>query len=83
MNTRIVVASLTYAVTLAGCTYDTIRMSERQKCGAMPQTQSASCYQRTGQTKAEYTAQRKALKRASVAAEESKPADPRFNEWIP
>lgn len=83
MKKKIVFGSLILALALAGCTYDTVRMSERQKCGAMPQSQSATCYRRTEQTKSEYNAQRRELKRASAAAEEPKPDDPRYKEWIP
>ncbi len=66
----------------AACTYDGIRMNERQRCVAMPQSQSERCYGRTSMTKEEYdTERRKAA--ASKGDGEKKPVDPRYEAWLP
>ena len=67
---------------LAACTYDGIRMDERQRCGAMPQSESARCYARTQDTKAEYDAKRSKLKQ-SLESKPDRPTDPRYEQWIP
>ena len=67
---------------LTACTYDGIRMDERQRCGAMPQSESARCYARTQDTKAEYDAKRSKLKQ-SLEGKPDKPTDPRYEQWIP
>lgn len=67
---------------LAGCTYDSIRMHERGRCGAMPQSQAQTCYSRTQDTKAEYDAKRRALKDSAKKGDE-KPVDERYENWIP
>jgi hypothetical protein len=81
MNARIS-ACLMLLGLLTGCTYDSIRMHERSRCGAMPQSQSQACYSRTQDTKAEYDAKRQALK-DSAKKDDGKPADERYEKWIP
>ena len=66
----------------SGCTYDSIRLHERQNCGAMVQSESQRCYARTQDTKAEYDAKRSKLKQ-SPNSTEKKPVDPRYEQWIP
>jgi hypothetical protein len=65
----------------AGCTYESIRMHERSRCGAMPQSQSQQCYSRTQDTQAEYNAKRRKLKE-SGNSDKAAP-DPRYEQWIP
>lgn len=48
----------------------------------MPQTEATHCYSRTQDTKAEYDAKRKKLKEAAEKSS-NKPADPRYEQWIP
>jgi hypothetical protein len=68
----------------AACSYNGIRMSERQKCGAMPQSQSERCYSRTSVTKEEYdTERRKVATSKSSGDGEKKPVDPRYEQWVP
>ena len=67
---------------LMACSYDSIRMHERSRCGAMPQSQAQACYGRTQDTKAEYDAKRRALKNSAKQGEE-KPVDERYDQWIP
>lgn len=67
---------------LTGCSYDSIRMQERRRCAAMPQSQAQSCYSRTQDTKAEYDSKRRALK-DSIKKSEEKPVDERYEKWIP
>ena len=66
----------------AACTYDSIRTHEHQRCGAMPQSESARCYARTQDTKAEYDAKRSKLKE-SMEGKPGNPTDPRYEQWIP
>jgi hypothetical protein len=69
---------------IAACSYNGIRMNERQRCSAMPQSQSESCYSKTRMTKSEYdTERRKVAESRSPGGEEEKPVDPRYKEWIP
>lgn len=67
---------------VTGCSYDSIRMHERSRCGAMPQSQASACYSRTQDTKAEYDAKRRALKESSKD-KGGKPVDERYEKWIP
>lgn len=67
---------------LTGCTYDSVRMRERSRRGAMPQTQAQACYSRTQDTKAEFEAKRRALKESN-AKQDTKPQDERYEKWIP
>jgi hypothetical protein len=57
-------------------------MGERRKCGAMPQSEAARCYSRTQDTKSEYDAKREQLK-GSVQKPQTKPTDPRYEQWVP
>jgi hypothetical protein len=75
-------ALLITAGLVSGCSYDSIRMHERSRCGAMPQSQAKTCYSRTQDTKAEYDAKRRALK-DSTKDKEGKPVDERYEKWIP
>jgi hypothetical protein len=70
------------ALAVSGCTYDTVRMHERNKCGQMPQSQADACFSRTQMTSSEYDAEREKLKRRA-AAPQQKPPDPRYEQWIP
>lgn len=78
---------LTFAALLfmAGCTYDGVRMAQRQDCSAMPQSQAQRCFSRTGMTKQEYDAERKKLERSKEleASPSEEPLDPRYEKWIP
>jgi hypothetical protein len=68
----------------SACTYNGIRMGERQRCGAMPQSEAERCYSRTSMTKSEYDAERKKLAASnSASGEVKKPVDPRYEEWLP
>ncbi len=68
----------------AACSYNGIRMSERHRCSAMPQSQSESCYSKTRMTKSEYdTERRKLADSKSSGEEEERLVDPRYKEWIP
>ncbi len=68
----------------AACSYDGIRMNERNRCSAMPQSESERCYSKTRMTKAEYdTERRKSAAARTSGSEEEQPADPRYKEWIP
>lgn len=67
---------------LSGCTYESVRMHQRQRCGAMPQSEGSRCYTRTQDTRAEYEAKRAQLKQSLEAGRE-KTADPRYEQWIP
>lgn len=68
----------------AGCSYNGIRMHERQRCGAMPQSSAESCYSRTRMTKEDYdTERRKAAASKSSDGQEKKSVDPRYAEWLP
>ena len=73
---------LAASAALTGCTYDSVRMRERSRCGAMPQTQAQACYSRTQDTKAEFEAKRRALKESN-AKQDTKPQDERYEKWIP
>jgi hypothetical protein len=75
-------ALLCVSAVLGGCSYDSIRMHERSRCGAMPQSQAQSCYSRTQDTKAEYDTKRRALKDSAKKGGE-KPVDERYEKWIP
>jgi hypothetical protein len=66
---------------VAGCSFEGIRMHERQRCGAMPESLATQCYRRTQDTKAEYEAKRRQLEHAVKDAE--KRPDPRYEQWIP
>jgi hypothetical protein len=79
---RCVTVSLVCAVLVSACSYDSVRLNERQKCGAMPQTEATRCYSRTQDTKAEYDAKRKKVKEAAEKPG-NQPADPRYEQWIP
>lgn len=81
MNLRAPVCLVLSGVLMA-CSYDGIRMRERSRCGAMPQTQAETCYSRTQDSKAEYDAKRRALK-DSTKREDAKPVDERYDKWIP
>ena len=81
MKARITIC-LSLSVLLVGCSYDSIRMHERSRCGAMPQSQAQACYGRTQDTKAEYDAKRRAIK-ASARTGDEKPVDERYDKWIP
>ena len=48
----------------------------------MPQSESARCYARTQDTKAEYDAKRSKLKQ-SLEGKPDRPTDPRYEQWIP
>jgi hypothetical protein len=48
----------------------------------MPQSESARCYARTQDTKAEYDAKRSKLKQ-SLESKPDRPTDPRYEQWIP
>jgi hypothetical protein len=74
--------SVVCVVLLTACTYDSIRMHERQNCGAMVQSESTRCYARTQDTKAEYDTKRSKLKQSTNASPD-KPTDPRYEQWIP
>ena len=76
------VIALTCIQLLAACTYDGMRMGERQRCSAMPQSESARCYARTQDTKAEYDAKRSKLKQ-SLEGKPDRPTDLRYEQWIP
>jgi hypothetical protein len=67
---------------VAGCSYESIRLHERGRCGAMPQSESTRCYSRTQDTQAEYEAKRRKL-RESGGKEGERPVDPRYEQWIP
>lgn len=68
----------------AGCSYGSVRMYERAKCSAMPQSQSESCYDKTRMTKEEYDTERRKLAASkSSGGEDEKPVDPRYREWLP
>jgi hypothetical protein len=67
---------------VAGCSYESIRLHERQRCGAMPESQASQCYGRTRDTRPEYEAKRRQLEQ-SLKGAEAKPADPRYEDWIP
>jgi hypothetical protein len=67
---------------LMACSYDSIRMHERSRCGAMPQSQAQACYGRTQDTKAEYDAKRRALKN-SARKDKEMLVDERYDQWIP
>lgn len=69
-------------VLLTGCSYDSIRMHQRSRCGAMLESQAQACYSKTQDTKAEYEARRRAL-RESVRKVENKPVDERYEKWVP
>lgn len=73
---------LAAAALLAACTYDSIRMHERHRCDAMPETLAKSCYSRTSDSRADFEAKRRALK-DSVKQEDPKPMDERYDRWIP
>jgi len=75
-------ACLVAASLLVGCSYDGIRMHERSRCAAMPQSQAQACYGRTQDTKAEYDSKLRALKDSANKSEE-KPVDERYENWIP
>jgi hypothetical protein len=79
-------AAITLALlvlSLSACTtYDTVRMAEREKCAAMPASQSASCYERTAMTKSQYDARRRELKR-ELEEQKDQPADSRYSDWVP
>jgi hypothetical protein len=80
------IAGLVCAQLLAGCTYESVRASERRRCAAMPQSQAELCYRRTAVTAAEYEARREELRRSvegSVEGPEEEARDPRFEKWVP
>jgi hypothetical protein len=77
-----ITACLVSASLLVGCSYNSVRMHERSRCGAMPQSQAQTCYSRTQDTKAEYDSKRRALK-DSVKENEKKPVDEQYEKWIP
>jgi hypothetical protein len=70
---------------LSACTYDSVRMAERQKCSAMLHAEAQRCYSRTQATHAEYkTAVRKvAADKDEAGAQAQKPVDPRYEQWLP
>jgi hypothetical protein len=71
-------------LTTAACSYESIRTNQRQKCSAMPQSQSESCYSRTRMTKEEYdTERKKSAASRSSGEQEKKPVDPRYKDWLP
>jgi hypothetical protein len=47
----------------SACTYQGLRMHERSRCTAMPQSQAERCFARTRMTKEEYDTERAKLKR--------------------
>lgn len=73
------------AAAASACTYDGVRMAERQKCATMPHTQAERCYSRNSLTRTEYDAGREAVRSAadSPAAQQGKALDPRYEQWIP
>jgi hypothetical protein len=79
---RCITIGLFCVVLLSACSYDSVRLNERQKCGAMPQTEATRCYSRTQDTRAEYNAKRKKVKEAA-GKPGNKSADPRYEQWIP
>jgi hypothetical protein len=79
-----IAALISVICALSACTYEGIRMSERRKCAAMPQTQAERCYSRTRMTKAEYETARRKVKAANESDDgKKKPVDPRYEQWIP
>lgn len=69
----------------SACTYEGLRMRERQDCGAMPQSQAERCFARTRMTKVEYDTEREKLRQSE---DEDRPqkeegVDPRYENWIP
>ena len=70
---------------IAGCTYNGVRMGQRQDCSAMPQSQAQRCFSRTAMTKQEYDTERKKLERSKeLEATTSEAAlDPRYEKWVP
>jgi hypothetical protein len=69
---------------ITACSYDGIRMNERQRCSAVPQSQSERCYNKTRMTKSEYDAERrKATEPTTPDGEKSKPVDSRYEDWVP
>jgi hypothetical protein len=73
---------LAAACLLAACTYDTVRMNERHRCARMPETLAKDCFSRTEDSRKEFEAKRRALEE-SVKKEDGKPADGRYERWIP
>ncbi len=82
MKTLHVMAILACVSALTACTYDSVRMHQRQRCGAMPQTEAARCYSRTQDTRAEYDTRRRKLEQSTGGSKE-KLEDPRYESWIP
>lgn len=86
MNASHLVAALLGLSLLAGCSFEGIRMGERRRCVAMPQSASERCLQRTAMTKAEYDARRVELKRSlegkDRARREAAP-ESRYEQWVP
>ena len=69
---------------LSACSYDGLRMVERGRCAAMPQSLGERCYQRTQDTKAEYDDKRAQLKQSLEKDDAAKaPSDPRYDAWLP
>jgi hypothetical protein len=66
---------------LSACTYDGLRLQERARCGAMPDSLARNCYARTQTTQAEYATQLRRLPRS--ADEPAANPDPRYKEWLP
>jgi hypothetical protein len=85
MNRSHIVAAMLFVSLLSGCTYDAIRLAERQKCAAMLHSAAQRCYSRTQATHAEYKA---AVRKVAADADETstqaqKPVDPRYGQWLP
>lgn len=82
MKTKLAVC-LALSSLLVGCSYESIRLHERSRCGAMPQSEAQRCYGRTQDTKAEYDAKRRKAADAASQGDEKKPVDERYDKWIP
>ena len=83
MNIRYAIAIALLGLSLlVACSYEGMRMGERQRCGAMPQSEATRCYSRTQDTKSEYDTKRAQLKN-STQQPSAKPTDPRYEQWIP
>ncbi|MCC6633187.1 MAG: hypothetical protein IT482_14075 [Gammaproteobacteria bacterium] len=81
VNARLVMGLLGMLL-VAGCSFESIRLHERQRCAAMPQSQASQCYSRTRDTRSEYEAKRRQLEQ-SLKNPPEKVVDPRFEEWMP
>jgi hypothetical protein len=85
MKAPLLSSFVVFAALLCGCTYEGIRMHERSRCAAMPQSQAERCYQRTRMSRGEYDAEREKLRRSmeSDRPRRDEELDPRYEKWIP